>query len=107
MKLCMIGTGYVGLVSGTCFSDIGNQVYCVDKDVEKINKRLDEQELKADGEEIVEPGPTATKPLPPMPPRPTPSNIQVQEAYNQMQQRFMPNDYNIKDQIQEKSARKF
>jgi UDPglucose 6-dehydrogenase len=34
----MIGTGYVGLVSGTCFSDIGNQVYCVDKDVEKINK---------------------------------------------------------------------
>ena len=34
----MIGTGYVGLVSGTCFADIGNQVYCVDKDVEKINK---------------------------------------------------------------------
>ncbi len=38
MKLCMIGTGYVGLVSGTCFADIGNQVYCVDKDVTKINK---------------------------------------------------------------------
>ena len=38
MKLCMIGTGYVGLVSGTCFADIGNQVYCVDKDVAKINK---------------------------------------------------------------------
>jgi len=37
MKLCMIGTGYVGLVSGTCFADIGNQVYCVDKDVKKIN----------------------------------------------------------------------
>jgi UDPglucose 6-dehydrogenase len=34
----MIGTGYVGLVSGTCFADIGNQVYCVDKDKEKINK---------------------------------------------------------------------
>jgi len=38
MKLCMIGTGYVGLVSGTCFADIGNQVYCVDKDSSKINK---------------------------------------------------------------------
>ena len=38
MKLCMIGTGYVGLVSGTCFADIGHQVYCVDKDVSKINK---------------------------------------------------------------------
>ena len=38
MKLCMIGTGYVGLVSGTCFADIGNQVYCVDKDLDKIKK---------------------------------------------------------------------
>ncbi len=38
MKICMIGTGYVGLVSGTCFADIGNQVYCVDKDVSKIKK---------------------------------------------------------------------
>ncbi|MDC0488759.1 UDP-glucose/GDP-mannose dehydrogenase family protein [Pelagibacteraceae bacterium] len=38
MKICMIGTGYVGLVSGTCFADIGHQVYCVDKDVFKINK---------------------------------------------------------------------
>ena len=37
MKLCMIGTGYVGLVSGVCFSDIGNTVYCVDKDKNKIN----------------------------------------------------------------------
>jgi UDPglucose 6-dehydrogenase len=34
----MIGTGYVGLVSGTCFADIGNQVICVDKDVNKIKK---------------------------------------------------------------------
>ena len=38
MKLCMIGTGYVGLVSGTCFSDLGNRVYCVDKDKEKISQ---------------------------------------------------------------------
>ena len=38
MKLCMIGTGYVGLVSGTCFADIGNQVICVDKDIDKIKK---------------------------------------------------------------------
>ena len=37
MKLCMIGTGYVGLVSGVCFSDMGNTVYCVDKNKEKIN----------------------------------------------------------------------
>ena len=34
----MIGSGYVGLVSGACFADIGNQVYCVDKDVNKIKK---------------------------------------------------------------------
>tara|TARA_Y100000816_G_scaffold282242_1_gene257728 strand:- start:1275 stop:2561 length:1287 start_codon:yes stop_codon:yes gene_type:complete len=34
----MIGTGYVGLVSGTCFADLGNKVYCVDKDTTKINK---------------------------------------------------------------------
>ena len=38
MKLCMIGTGYVGLVSGVCFSDLGNQVICVDKDLTKIKK---------------------------------------------------------------------
>ena len=37
MKLCMIGTGYVGLVSGVCFSDLGNDVICVDKDLDKIN----------------------------------------------------------------------
>ncbi len=37
MKLCMIGTGYVGLVSGVCFSDLGNDVICVDKDKSKIN----------------------------------------------------------------------
>ncbi len=38
MKLCMIGTGYVGLVSGACFADIGNQVICVDKNEDKIKK---------------------------------------------------------------------
>jgi len=38
MKLCMIGTGYVGLVSGACFSDLGNKVICVDIDKNKINK---------------------------------------------------------------------
>ena len=37
MKLCMIGTGYVGLVSGVCFSDLGNDVICVDKDNKKVN----------------------------------------------------------------------
>jgi len=37
MKLCMIGTGYVGLVSGVCFSDLGNDVICVDKDINKID----------------------------------------------------------------------
>ena len=36
MKLCMIGTGYVGLVSGVCFSDLGNEVICVDRDTVKI-----------------------------------------------------------------------
>ena len=37
MKLCMIGTGYVGLVSGTCFSDLGNNVICADIDSKKVN----------------------------------------------------------------------
>ena len=50
MKLCMIGTGYVGLVSGTCFADIGNQVICVDKNLDKINK------LKSGISTIFEPG---------------------------------------------------
>ena len=34
----MIGTGYVGLVSGVCFADLGNEVICVDKNLNKINK---------------------------------------------------------------------
>ena len=37
MKICMIGTGYVGLVSGACFADLGNEVTCVDNDIKKIN----------------------------------------------------------------------
>ena len=37
MRLCMIGTGYVGLVSGVCFSDLGNIVHCVDNNKKKIN----------------------------------------------------------------------
>ena len=46
----MIGTGYVGLVSGVCFSDVGNKVYCVDKDQNKINS------LKKGNVPIYEPG---------------------------------------------------
>jgi UDPglucose 6-dehydrogenase len=38
MKIAMIGTGYVGLVSGVCFSDFGHDVVCVDKDPRKIEK---------------------------------------------------------------------
>ncbi|MCT4608349.1 MAG: UDP-glucose/GDP-mannose dehydrogenase family protein [Pelagimonas sp.] len=37
MKIAMIGTGYVGLVSGVCFSDFGHEVVCVDKDPNKID----------------------------------------------------------------------
>lgn len=36
MNVCVIGTGYVGLVVGTCFSEMGNQVICVDKDLDKL-----------------------------------------------------------------------
>ena len=50
MKLCMIGTGYVGLVSGVCFSDLGNDVICVDRDENKISQ------LKQGNIPIYEPG---------------------------------------------------
>ncbi|MDB5438218.1 MAG: UDP-glucose 6-dehydrogenase, partial [Caulobacteraceae bacterium] len=36
MRVAMIGTGYVGLVSGACFADFGHDVVCIDKDVKKI-----------------------------------------------------------------------
>ena len=50
MKIAMIGTGYVGLVSGVCFSDFGHTVVCVDRDAAKIDR------LRAGEVPIYEPG---------------------------------------------------
>jgi UDPglucose 6-dehydrogenase len=50
MKLTIIGTGYVGLVTGTCFAEAGHEVICVDKDAEKVKL------LQAGGMPIYEPG---------------------------------------------------
>lgn len=38
MRICVIGTGYVGLVAGTCLAEMGNEVICVDKDTKKLDK---------------------------------------------------------------------
>ncbi len=50
MKITMIGSGYVGLVSGACFADFGHDVTCVDKDESKI------EALRAGRIPIFEPG---------------------------------------------------
>ena len=50
MKITMIGTGYVGLVTGTCFAESGNDVICLDVDARKVNL------LKSGGVPIYEPG---------------------------------------------------
>lgn len=50
MKIAVVGTGYVGLVTGTCFAETGNHVTCIDIDVEKVNK------LNAGQITIYEPG---------------------------------------------------
>lgn len=41
MKISLVGTGYVGLVAGVCFADVGHEVICVDNDAEKIRKLKD------------------------------------------------------------------
>src|SRR6266478_3393052 len=50
MKLTIIGTGYVGLVTGTCFAEVGHQVICVDRDEAKVKL------LQSGGMPIYEPG---------------------------------------------------
>ena len=48
MRIVMVGSGYVGLVSGACFSEFGIEVACIDKDEAKWSKIVRESGAKAD-----------------------------------------------------------
>ena len=50
MKIAVVGTGYVGLVSGTCFAETGNEVTCIDIDAQKVER------MRAGEVPIYEPG---------------------------------------------------
>ena len=49
-RICIVGTGYVGLVTGTCFAEVGHHVICVDNDPKKV------EVLQKGGIPIYEPG---------------------------------------------------
>ena len=57
MRVAMIGTGYVGLVSGVCFSDFGHDVICVDKDeakIAKLKRQIAEGSYEVDADAVAE-----------------------------------------------------